>query len=83
MSEIKRNDLDRPIKGIVIEYEDGSTRNVDRGFIADVSPVFEPGEEDMVEIRFDFVNIGGKDIKEVIYSVTDLGIKLGLFDNSN
>jgi hypothetical protein len=80
MSEIKRTDGDNPIKKIIIEYEDGTARDVEKGFIADIGAVVgaEDGEE--VEISFNFVNIAGKDITEVIYAVTELGLKMGVFN---
>jgi hypothetical protein len=81
MENIKRTDKDNPIKKIIIEYEDGTKRDVEKGFIADVGAICNADEDEEADVHFNFVNIGGKDIAEVIYAVTELGVRMGLFDN--
>lgn len=62
---------------ITLHYEDGSTRDIDKGFLADI----KPDEDDSCEVCFNLVDISGKEIDLIIKSVFELAIKLGILDD--
>lgn len=69
-------DNEKDIEKIVLHYTDGTIKTVDKGFIADLIPN-DDGET--CEITFRMVHISGDDLKEMIMSVAELGLEMGLF----
>ena len=69
---------DKDISKIILQYSDGSTKDIDKGFIAKVEPI-EQG--DQTEITFNLVNISGSDLKVMISAIVELGFKLGMFNS--
>ena len=69
-------DNGKDIEKIVLHYTDGTIQTVDKGFIADLIPN-DDGET--CEITFHMVHISGDDLKEMIMSVAELGLEMGLF----
>lgn len=66
---------ERTAKRIVIEYEDAPTREIAKGFVAQ----FTENDDDTVTSTFDMVGMSGKDLELLVYSIIELGMKLGLF----
>lgn len=69
-------DNGKDIEKIVLHYTDGTIQAVDKGFIADLIPN-DDGET--CDITFRMVHISGDDLKEMIVSVAELGLEMGLF----
>ncbi len=67
---------ERTAKRIVIEYEDASTREISKGFVAQFT---ENEGDDTITSTFDMVGMSGKDLEMMVLSVMELGMKLGLF----
>lgn len=67
---------ERTAKCIRIEYEDGQTQEISKGFVAQFT---ENEDDDTVTYTFDMVGMAGKDLEMLVLSVIDLGVKMGLF----
>lgn len=67
----------KDISKIVLCFEDGSTREIDKGFIAKIEPAEQGGQ---TEITFNMIGISGNDLKVIIGSMVELGLKFGMFD---
>lgn len=67
---------ERTAKRIVIEYENAPAREISKGFVAQFT---ENKEDDSVTSTFDMVGMSGKDLEMLVFSVIELGMKLGLF----
>lgn len=65
---------ERTAKCIRIEYEDGTTEDITKGFAARYSESDGKGTS-----TFDMVGMSGKDLEMLVFSVIELGAKLGLF----
>lgn len=70
---------EKSVDRIIIEYEDGTTKELDCGMAISVSPSVEP--EGDVNVTATMVRMKGEDLFNVIYAMVELGIKLGLFNN--
>lgn len=68
--------MDDTVKKITVENEDGSTREIKKGFLCTMAPA-EDG--DGTTFSFDMVNISGRELKEIVFGVLAMGDKLGLF----
>ena len=66
---------ERTVSRIILEYEDTSTREISKGFVAQ----FTENDNDTITSTFDMVGMSGKDLEMLVYSVIELGAKLGLF----
>lgn len=64
---------ERTAKRIAIEYEDASTKEISKGFVAQF---IEIGE--INETIIDMVGMKGRDLKLLIYAVVGAGARLGL-----
>lgn len=67
---------ERTVYRIVIEYEDAPTREISKGFVAQFT---ENDGDDAVTATFDMVGMSGKDLEILVFSVIELGVKLGFF----
>ncbi len=68
--------MEDTVKKITAEYEDGETREIEKGLLCTMAPAEGGG----VTFSFDMVNISGRELKEIVFGVVALGDKLGLFD---
>lgn len=78
VENIIKNDKNSTIEKIIIKYNNGSVKEISKGFI--VGAVSGSDEEESLDVSFKFVNINGDDIYNIIYSMSELGFRLGLFD---
>lgn len=69
---------DKNIKKITVEYDNGETTEITKGFIAGFSDVNEA--EETVNVTFEMCNIEGKDLEMIILSVIKLADKLGMLN---
>ena len=67
---------ERTAKRIVIEYEGAPTREIFKGFVAQFT---ENEGDDTITSTFDMVGMSGRDLEMMVFSVMELGMKLGLF----
>jgi hypothetical protein len=72
----KEKDVDK----ITMHYTDGTTKEIDKGFIAGVTDGEEPGTEN---ITFTMIHIAGSDLKDIVASIVELGFKLGYFNDDD
>lgn len=64
-------------KRVVVEYEDGSVRELDKGLVWR----FEGDEDsDQVQITAELVNMTGRDLYTVVEEALELGMRLGMFN---
>lgn len=61
-----------------VEYNNGETTKITKGFIADFSDVNEA--EETVNVTFEMCNIEGKDLEMIILSVLNLADELGMLN---
>lgn len=69
---------DKNIKKITVEYDNGESTEITKGFIAGFSDVNEA--EETVNVTFEMCNIKGKDLEMIILSVLNLADKLGMLN---
>lgn len=67
---------DKTAKKIVVEYEDGSVKELEKGLVFHLGEVQENGN---IEITAEMVSMSGKDLYTVVSAALELGMKLGMF----
>lgn len=68
---------EKDLKRFVIEYEDGTVREVNKGFLC----AMEPGADDDVTFTYDMLGISGGELKLLVGGMLQLGMKLGMFEH--
>ena len=63
--------MENDIVKITVEYEDGTTREVNKGFLCTMTPM-----EDGIEFTFDMLHISGEELKDIVGGMLQLGMKL-------
>lgn len=64
------------VSKITLEYDDGSIREIEKGFICDI----KPNKEDVsLSTTFDLVNVSGQELKLIVAAVMEFGMRLGMF----
>lgn len=71
--------MDKNVTKIILVYEDETTSEINKGFVASVEPV---EGEDSETITFTMVRMGGHDLKAIIGSVLELAGQMGMFDDN-
>lgn len=71
---------DKDLVKITLLYDDGSSREVDKGFICSMSPSEE--YDGSVEFIFNMCNVSGAELKTIIMGMVQLGERMGMFDDS-
>lgn len=66
---------EKDLKRFVIEYEDGTVREVKKGFLC----TMEPGEDDDVTFTYDMLGISGGELKLLVGGMLQLGVQLEMF----
>lgn len=64
-------DEKKEIRRLIVEYEDGTTKEIEKGFTARV---------DNNNVSFDMVNMENSDLSILCLSVLEMGDKLGIFE---
>lgn len=64
---------EKDLKRFVIEYEDGTVREVKKGFLC----TMEPGEDDDVTFTYDMLGISGGELKLLVGGMLQLGHEAG------
>ena len=64
--------MDKDIVKIIVEYDDGTTREVNKGFLCTLTPP----KDDSIEYTFDMLHISGAELKDVVGGMLHLGMKL-------
>lgn len=67
---------EKEIKDFTINYTDGSSKTVEKGFFCNIKDEPDGGST----LGFDMVGCSGKDISTIVLGCINLGTKLGLFD---
>lgn len=67
---------EKEVKDFVINYTDGSSVTVDKGFFCNIQE--EPGG--VSNLKFELVGCSEKDLATIIFGCVNLGAKMGLFD---
>lgn len=75
---MKINDREVNVEKIVIKYEDGAEKEIGKGIVITDS-IIEDGDHKLV---FEFANIKGTELATIIFGVTEMGVKMGLFDKA-
>ena len=68
---------EKEVKDFVINYTDGSSATVDKGFFCNI----QEESDGVSNLKFELVGCSGKDMATIILGCVNLGAKLGLFDN--
>ncbi len=61
------------VKNIILEYEDGSTETISRGFLANYDDQGEQGT-----VTFQMVGMSGRDMAMILRSVIEFAFQSGL-----
>lgn len=69
---------EKNIKKITVEYDNGETSEITKGFIAGFSDIDE--SEETVHVTFEMCDITGKDLETIVFSVLSLADKLGMLN---
>lgn len=69
---------EKDVDKIVIHFTDGSTKEINKGFLANM---VEHEENGTCEITFDMVHVAGKDLATIVSAVTEFGFKAGMFSD--
>lgn len=67
---------EKEIKDFTINYTDGSSKTVEKGFFCNIKDEPDGGST----LGFDMVGCSGKDISTIVLGCINLGAKLRLFD---
>ena len=68
------NKTDNNIEKIVIKYDDGTEKEINKGVI-----ITDDVNGDDHKLTFEFANVTGEEVADIVYGVTDMGIQIGLF----
>lgn len=66
---------EKTVRKIMVEYEDGSISTIEKGLLARYD---EDGGE-TATVTFEMVGMAGKDLLMVVFSMMQLGERLGFF----
>lgn len=69
---------ERSATKIVIHYDDGSTKELDKGLAFHFGEV---DEDENMTVTADMVNMGGQDLFLIVSAAVELGMKLGMFND--
>lgn len=65
---------EKDVKKIVIHYEDGTEKVIDKGFFCNMKE-----EDRSAVLEFNMCHVPGREIKLIIEGCLQLGFKLGIF----
>lgn len=72
-------DNEKAVTKITLTYDDGSQREISKGFIAGVTRNELEGTDN---ITFNFVGISGSDVESIVYGVLEFAKRIGMFGDS-
>lgn len=78
-SGAKEASADEAAKRIIVEYESGAVRPLDKGLVFRFED--EDEDTDVAHITAELVGMTGRDIYTVVGAAVDLGVKLGMFND--
>lgn len=73
----KRLQKEKNVEKIVIHYEDGTEKKIEKGFFCGLKE-----EDGAVVLDFTMCHIAGKEISMIVEGCLQLGLKLGMFGES-
>lgn len=71
--------MDKNATKITITYDDGSVKELEKGLVFHLGEVKENGD---IEITAEMVDMSGKDLFTVVTAAVELGMKLGMFGDT-
>lgn len=74
----KSNDPDA--KRVVVEYDDGSTRELEKGAVWHFEK--DESEPNAMRITAELINISAKELCLIVSGAIELGMRMGLFDET-
>lgn len=75
--KLKITERDDAIKNIVINYNDGTTKTIEKGVVCEIGVVYdEEAKQDMLNLSMEMASMSGKDMIDFIYGVMSLYAKL-------
>lgn len=74
---IKEKDVE--IEKIIIKYEDGTEKEITKGAVVNMTP---EENTDEVTLNFEFIDFSGNDLTNLIYGITEMGVRMGLFEDN-
>lgn len=66
------------VENIVLKYEDGTEKKINKGVIITVGEVDSEGDTTM---NFEFANCKGEDLTSIIWGVMNMADEMGMLDN--
>jgi len=70
------NEEEKDIVKIVLHYADGTTKEINQGFVASVDRNESAGKATMT---FEMVHISGSDLSLIVEGVIQFGVRMGMF----
>ena len=68
-------------KHIIVEYEDGTAKELDKGLVFRFED--EDEDTDTAHITAELVGMTGRDLYTVVSAAVELGIKIGMFNDTD
>lgn len=72
----KEMEEEKDVKKIVIHYEDGTEKVIDKGFFCNMKE-----EDGSAVLEFTMCHVSGREIELIVEGCLQLGFKLGMFDD--
>ena len=72
MNDAKVNKDSEGIEKITITYENGTTKNIDKGLVITIDK-----EDEEIYMNMEFLKIGGKELRTIMYGCVEMLQKLG------
>lgn len=69
-------DKDKDIKNFIINYEDGTSKTVEKGFFCEM----RENEDGSDKLSFKMVDVSGKELEKIVMGCIYLGKKMGMFE---
>lgn len=76
MGDIKNIKEENNVDQIIVKYDDGTERVIRKGAVIEYK---EEGKEGT--LTFEFADIKGEELASIIYGVTEMGVKMGMFED--
>lgn len=76
MGNMKKTTKENNVEKVIIKYDDGTEREIEKGLAIEYKTEGEEGT-----LTFEFADIRGEELSSIIYGVTEMGVKMGMFED--
>ena len=76
---MSKKEKESMVEKIVIKYEDGTSKEIEKGAIITV----DKDENEDNHLTFEFADISGSELTTLILGVMQMGVEMGLFNDED